>query len=180
MRKQLEKLANGIDRLNEAVGKGTAWLTVLLVLMVCYEVLSRQLGWVTTWVTELEWHLFSLIFLLGAGYAFKHDRHVRVDLFYMRFSRKDQALTDLIGNLLFLIPWCVAIVYTSYSYALESYRINENSPDPGGLPARYLIKFSILIGMLLLLLQGVSSTIRAALVLSGKTVDSAAEDNIQA
>lgn len=181
MLQQLEKIATGIDRLNEAVGKWTAWLTTLLVLMVCYEVLSRQLGWQTTWVTELEWHLFALIFLLGAGYAFKHDRHVRVDLFYMRFSKKDRALTDLIGNLVFLIPWCIVIMYTAYWYAYESFKINEGSPDPGGLPARYLIKFSIVIGMILLLLQSVSSTIRSVLTLKGQADTSTLdEDETQA
>jgi len=178
---RLEKLANWIDRINERVGRWTAWLTTLLVVMVCYEVLSRQLGRTTTWVTELEWHLFALIFLLGAGYAFKHDRHVRVDLFYMRYAKKDRALTDLIGNLVFLIPWCVVIIYTAFGYAFESFRTNEGSPDPGGLPARYVIKFFIVIGMLLLLLQGVSSTIRSWLTLRGRATPSSPDDqNIQA
>jgi TRAP-type mannitol/chloroaromatic compound transport system permease small subunit len=177
---RLENLANMIDRLNERVGRWTAWLTTLLVVMVCYEVLSRQLGWVTTWVTELEWHLFALIFLLGAGYAFKHDRHVRVDLFYTRYTEKDRALADFIGNVVFLIPWCIVIIYTAYWYAYESFKVNEGSPDPGGLPARYVIKFSIVIGMLLLLLQGISSTIRAWLTLRGRRAASESDDqNIQ-
>lgn len=155
------KLASGIDHLNEQVGRGVAWLTTVLVLLVCYEVLIGAFNESSNWVTELEWHLFSLIFLLGAGYAYKHDRHVRVDLFYTKFSAKDKALTDLIGNLLFLIPWCVVLIYFAFRYALESFRINEGSPDPGGLPARYVIKFAIVIGILLLLLQSIAELIKA-------------------
>lgn len=177
MLKQLEKLANVIDNINERVGQGTAWLTVLLVVLVSYEVVSRQLGSTQTWVTELEWHLFALIFLLGAGYAFKHDRHVRVDLFYMNFSQKDRALTDLIGNLIFLIPWALVIIYVSWFYAYESFKIGEGSPDPGGLDARYLIKFSIVLGMILLFLQGISGTIRSILTLRGHTIDDMSEEN---
>ena len=164
----MEQFAHAINRLNEVVGKCVAWLTVALVLLVCYEVLIGVFNQSSNWVTELEWHLFSLIFLLGAGYAFKHDRHVRVDLFYTRFAPKDKALTDLLGSLLFLLPWTIVLIYFSYFYALESFRIGEGSPDPGGLPARYWIKFSIVIGLFLLLLQGIAEVIQSFLVYRGK------------
>ena len=110
-------------------------------------------------MTELEWHLFALIFLLGAGFAFKHDKHVRVDLFYANYSPKDKALTNLLGNLILLIPWCIFIIYFSFGYAQTSFLENETSPDPGGLPARYVIKFSITIGFILLLLQAIGDSI---------------------
>ena len=118
------------------------------------------------WIVELEWHLFSLIFLLGAGFAFKHDRHVRVDLFYANFSEKDKAWTDLVGSVVFLIPWCILMMYFSFQYAYSSYVDGEGSPDPGGLPARYLIKFSIVVGIGLLLLQAIGKV--AEVILSGK------------
>ncbi len=161
---QFRRFADAIDWLNERVGRGVAWLTTLLVLLVCLEVLMGVFGKSANWLTELEWHFFALIFLLGAGYAFKHDRHVRVDLFYAKFAPKDKALTDLIGNVLFLIPWCMLVGYVSLFYAWDSFKIGEGSPDPGGLPARYIIKFSITIGIMLLLLQAISSTIRSLLV----------------
>ncbi len=104
---------------------------------------------------ELEWHLFGLIFLLGAGYAFRHDRHVRVDLFYAKFSAKDKALVNLFGGLILLIPWTAILIYVSFEYATIA--IGEGSPDPGGLPARYIIKFAITAGMVLLFLQGLAS-----------------------
>jgi TRAP-type mannitol/chloroaromatic compound transport system permease small subunit len=166
----LEKIAGAIDRLNETVGRLVAWLTTALVLLVMGDVILRYLfNTSKAWTIELEWHLFALIFLFGAGYALKHDRHVRVDLFYTRFSKRDKALVNLIGGLIFLIPWCLLILFSAWKYAMESFRIREMSPDPGGLPALYYIKFAIVIGIGLLLLQGISEVIRAYLTLSKTT-----------
>lgn len=168
----LKRTADLIDLLNEYVGRAVAWLTTLLVLLVCADVVSRYLFSTTkAWTIELEWHLFALIFLLGAGYALKHDRHVRVDLFYTRFSAREQALVDLIGGLIFLIPWCLLVIYASWHYAWESFMLGETSPDPGGLPARYAVKFAIVLGASLLLLQGIASIIRAYLVLQDPSTD---------
>ena len=164
----LNQFARTIDRLNERVGQGVSWLTTALMILVCFDVVTRYLFSSTeAWIMELEWHLFALIFLLGAGYALKHDRHVRVDLFYANFSAKDQALVNLVGSIVFLIPWCVLICYASWEYAMVSFRIGEISPDPGGLPARYLIKFAIPLGLFLLLLQGVSMLIDSILTYRG-------------
>jgi TRAP-type mannitol/chloroaromatic compound transport system permease small subunit len=173
----LKRIATFIDKLNEWVGRGVSWLTTLLVVLVCFDVITRYLMNDTqTWIMEMEWHLFALIFLFGAGYAFKHDRHVRVDLFYANFSARDKALVNLVGGILFLIPWCLVIIFVAIKYALISYKIGETSPDPGGLPARYLIKFSIALGMFFLLLQGVASVVDSALVLTGEAPDKSSEE----
>jgi len=81
---------------------------------------------------ELEWHIFALIFLLAAGFTLKHDKHVRVDLFYEKMNKKDKAWINVLGILLFLIPWCVLIIKTSFHYAYSSFEMGETSPDPGG------------------------------------------------
>lgn len=168
-RSGLRKISDGVGRLNEWVGRSVSWLTAGLVLLVCFDVITRYLlNDTQAWIVELEWHLFALIFLLGAGYAFKHDRHVRVDLFYAGFSKRDKALVNLVGGLFFLIPWCLLLMIVSGKYAWGSYLIGETSPDPGGMPARYLIKFSIALGMFLLLLQAIASVIDAVAVLSGE------------
>ena len=147
-----------IEEINEWIGKTVAWLTTLLVLLVCYDVISRRIFNVSqAWVMELEWHFFALIFLFGAGYTLKHDQHVRVDLFYAQFSKRDQAWINLIGHTLFLVPWCIMIIWVSLKYGMESWYINESSPDPGGLPARYLIKFAIPLGIVFLWLQSVAA-----------------------
>jgi len=116
----------------------------------------------------LEWHLFAFIFLIGAAYALKHDRHVRVDVFYANFTEKQQAWVNLIGTLLFLIPFCIIIIYTSIRFAANAYAIQEGSPDPGGLPARYIVKAAIPIGFILLLLQACSLLIKSMLTLTHK------------
>ncbi len=169
MEKGLRSIIKIIDAINERVGRSVAWLTLVLVLLVCGDVAMRYLFSTTAaWVMELEWHLFALIFILGAGYAFKHDRHVRVDLFYDQFSPRDKAWVNLSGAIVFLIPWCVLMIYVSFFYALGSFQIGEGSPNPGGLPYRFLIKGSITIGMLLLLLQALASVAQSILVLRGK------------
>lgn len=154
------KIVDLIDQFNERIGEGTSWLNLGLILLIIGDVITRQVGKSSVWVMELEWHIFALLFLLGAGYAYKHDRHVRVDLFYSRFSPRDQALINFWGNLLFLIPWCLVVIYAGWGYATDSLKIRETSPDPGGLPGRYLIKFSIVLGIGLLLLQAIADLIK--------------------
>lgn len=154
---------------NEWAGKMTSWLTLLLVLLVCLDVGKRYIfNDASVWGMELEWHLFAAIFLLGAGYAFKHDRHVRVDLFYANFSKRDKAWTNLVGGVVFLIPWCILIIIASFSYAKGSFVILEESPDPDGLPFRFIIKFTVTIGIGLLLLQGIANVAESVLVLIEK------------
>ncbi|MDX1666225.1 MAG: TRAP transporter small permease subunit [Saprospiraceae bacterium] len=168
MLKILDRISGRIDAINEWVGRTVSWLNTALVLLVCFDVITRYFFSETqAWIMELEWHFFALIFLLGAGYALKHDRHVRVDLFYANFSPRDKALVNFVGGLLFLIPWCGLLIYFSLSYANVSFAIGETSPDPGGLPARYVIKYAIALGMLLLFLQALAEVINAYLVLRG-------------
>ncbi|HFA51880.1 MAG TPA: TRAP transporter small permease subunit [Bacteroidetes bacterium] len=162
----LKNISKKINELNEWVGKTTAWLTAILMLIVCFDVIARKLfNFSRIWIMDIEWHLYAMIFLLAAGYALRHDRHVRVDLFYEKFTGKDKALTNFMGHLLFLVPWCLVVIYYSFGYAVESLRLNEGSPEPGGLPARYFIKFCISIGIGLLLLQAIAGLIDAGLAL---------------
>ena len=136
------------------IGEASALLNLILVLLICLDVLQRYvLNLTYNWVIELEWHLFGLIFLLGSAYTFQEDKHVRVDLFYNNFSEKKKAWVDTLGTIVLLIPWCIVAIMTSYNYASNSFYIKEGSPNPGGLPAMYLIKFCIVIGFILLLIQ---------------------------
>ena len=158
------------NTINEWVGRSVSWVTLLLVLLVCFDVGRRYiLNSASVWGMELEWHLYAAVFLLGAGYAFKHNRHVRVDLFYSKFSKRDKAWTNLIGGIIFLIPWCVLIILVSYTYAKGSFDIMEESPNPDGLPFRFIIKFTVTIGIGLLLLQALANVAESLLVLIGKS-----------
>lgn len=160
--KYIRRLAELIDSFNEATGYLVSWLTTLLVLVVSYDVVTRYLFRKSSVaVQELEWHLFAIIFLIGAGYTLKHDRHVRVDVIYAKLSEKKQAWVNLLGSLIFLIPFSILIIWTSKDFVVNSFLIKETSPDPGGLPARYILKASIPIGFFLLLLQGVSVAVKS-------------------
>lgn len=151
-----------IEKLNIWVGKSVAWLTTALVGLVCFDVIRRYLlRDSSAWIMELEWHLFAIIFLLGAAYTLQEDKHVRVDLFYEKFTSRDKAKVNFWGSVVFLIPWCLVLSWVSLKYAMNSFAILEGSPDPGGLPARYIIKFCIPLGMTLLLLQAVVIAIRS-------------------
>lgn len=164
-----QRFIGAIDGFSEWTGRATAWLVLALVLLIAYDVAMRYLfmsGSVA--LQELEWHLFALIFLLAAAYTFRHDAHVRVDIFYNspRFSARTRAWIDLLGGLFLLLPFCLLIIYCAWPFVLNSFGLHESSSDPGGLPARYLIKAAIPLGFALLLLQGIADILRQALILS--------------
>ena len=104
--------------------------------------------------------MFALLFLLGSAYALKEEKHVRVDVFYQRFSERKKAIVNLIGTLVFLLPWCYLVITTSSKFFSNSWYIKEGSAQPGGLPARYVIKGMIVVGFVLLALQGISLVVK--------------------
>jgi len=163
----LQQAAAWIERLSEFSGRMIAWLVLLLVLLISYDVAMRYLfqgGSVA--LQELEWHLFALIFLLGAANTLKHDGHVRVDVFYQnRMGKRGRAWVNLLGTLLFLIPFCSLVIVSAWPFVHDAWLFHESSPDPGGLPARWLLKAAIPIGFLLLLLQGLADAIHSLQIL---------------
>lgn len=162
----MEKVLRFFDYLNTRMGTFAGWLTTALVLLFTYDVLTRYFfNFTKVWVTEMEWHLYALIFLLGAAYTLKEDRHVRVDIWYSNQTEKRKALVNLIGGILFLVPWCWVVMYTSFDYAANSFQQNEGSPNPGGLPYRFIIKGAITVGFLLLLLQGFAQILKSILII---------------
>ena len=160
----LKTFMRWIDGLNEWIGRGVAWVTLALVLVIFVDVVMRYL-FNTSFVftQELEWHLFGFIFLIGAGFTLLHDGHVRVDIIYQRLGFKGQAWINLMGVIVFLIPGCLMIIITSFKFVLTSFLILEGSPDPGGIPFRFIVKGFIPAGFSLLLLQGLSLAIHSLL-----------------
>jgi TRAP-type mannitol/chloroaromatic compound transport system permease small subunit len=135
-----------------------------MVLIIGYDVFMRytfQIGSVA--LQELEWHLFAVVFLLGASYTLKHDAHVRVDIFYQskHMSEVKRAWVDLLGTLLFLFPFCILIIVSSWDFVANSFAIAEGSPDPGGLPYRFILKAAIPLGFVLLLIQGAAIVLKS-------------------
>ncbi|MEJ2106843.1 MAG: TRAP transporter small permease subunit [Acidiferrobacteraceae bacterium] len=165
---QLTDLAERIERLNEWIGRLMAWMVVLMAAIVVYDVSMRSIFHIgSVALQELEWHLFALVFLLGAAYTYRHDGHVRVEIFYQHFSLRRRAWVNLAGNLLFLLPLCVLVIASSWPFVHNSFLFHESSPDPGGLPFRFLIKSAIPFGFFLLLLQGLADSVRQLNILFG-------------
>ena len=164
----LKKLSAAIDSLNQWVGRGVAWVTLGLVLVVFVDVVMRYL-FNTSFVftQELEWHLFGFIFLIGAGYTLLHDGHVRVDIVYQRVGFKSRAWINLIGVIFFLIPGCIMVITTSWKFTINAFAIMEGSPDPGGIPFRFVLKGCLPVGFSLLLLQGISLGIHSLMQILG-------------
>ena len=154
-------MAAGIDSCNELMGRFVSWIVVFLVAIVFIDVVMRYAANTSfVFIQELEWHLFGFIFLMGAGYTLLYDQHVRVDIIYQKLSSKGRAWVNVLGCIFFLIPGSLLIIYTSWSFVLESFASMECSPNPGGIPFRFIIKACIPLGYVLFLLQGLSMLIR--------------------
>lgn len=166
------RLAYGIDRLNEYIGRGVYWLTLVMVLAGAFNAVVRYLdrytglGISSNLFIELQWYLFTVVFLVGSAYALKHNAHVRVDVFYDRLSVRGKAWINLLGTVLLLIPFCLLMLWTSWPAVQNSWALREMSPDPGGLP-RYPIKAVLPLAFVLLLVQGVSMLIKQVAILRG-------------
>jgi TRAP-type mannitol/chloroaromatic compound transport system permease small subunit len=168
----LRKFSGLVDGLNDRIGLVIRWMALLMVIVGAVSAVTRYFarsqGWTLnlTPATEMQWYLFSMIFLLGAAYGLNHDVHVRVDVMYERMSPKVQAWIDLCGTVLFLLPFSVLMLYVSYPAVSSSWSIRETSPDPGGLP-RWPIKMLILVSFGLLVLQGLSQLVKQIDVIRG-------------
>ena len=167
----LRKASNFLSQINEVVGRATAWLTAILMILMCYNVLQRYFfGNIIAWRTELEWHLFAAVFLLGAAYTMREDANVRVDVFYERMNPQKKAWVNILGTLIFVIPMCSLILFSSYDFVTYSYKIQEISNDPGGLPYRFAFKALLPIGYFLILIQSLAMLSRNIRILAGDTV----------
>ena len=165
----LDSFIRAVDRLSEMVGKVAMAFALLLVLVVMADVTMRYFLNVSySALREMEWHLYSALFLLGGAYTLRRDAHVRVDIFYQRFSERGQAVINVLGCLFMLFPGCWLLMETSVPFVAFSWNMHEISPDPGGLPYRWFLKALIPVGFGLMGLQGVSFLIKNILVLAGR------------
>ena len=167
------RLARAIDRLTGRIGRAASWLTVLTVLIAAGNALARYLGRLVgaslssnLWL-ELQWYLFSVVFLLAIAWAVERDAHVRVDVVSARLPPRARAWIDLLGHLLLLFPFTIALLWATLPSVRASWAVRERSPDPGGL-LRYPLKTVVPIALALLLLQGVSQVIKDLARLRGR------------
>ena len=172
----LLRLSGLIDALNERVGRLSYWLILVMVLVsagnasVRYAFDRSSNAWL-----EIQWYLFSAVFLLGAGYTLLHNQHVRIDVISGRLSKRARAWIDVLGTLFFLLPMAIAIMWMSWPVFVQAFELHEESSNAGGLivwPARLLVP----VGFLLLVLQGISEMIKRIAFLRGLIPDPSEKD----
>lgn len=122
----MSSFARFMDKVSIRVGHAASWMTLILVLVTMYDVIMRYIFKAgSIWIQESEWHLFAANFMLAASWTLLRNGHVRVDIFYVKFSTKTKAWIDLIGSILFLLPFCILIVYSSIPFVFDSWSMLE-------------------------------------------------------
>jgi TRAP-type mannitol/chloroaromatic compound transport system permease small subunit len=153
-------LSRAIDWLSERVGRSVFWLVLVAVLIsAANAVVRKAFNYSSNSFLEIQWYLFSVIFLFCSGYTLKHNEHVRIDIISGRLTPRARAWIDLLGTIFFLLPMAILIMYLSWPLFVDAYERNEVSTNAGGLiiwPARVMMP----IGFALLILQGVSELIK--------------------
>ncbi|MDA8125019.1 MAG: TRAP transporter small permease subunit [Deltaproteobacteria bacterium] len=170
------KVSGLIDALNERVGRIIKWLILAAVLLGAGNAIVRKtLHMGSSAFTEMQWYLFSAVFLLGAGYAFLKNVHVRIDVVSGRLSARGRSWVDILGILIFLIPFCGMLIDMSWPLALKAWQSGEMSQNAGGL-IRWPVYLLLPIGIALLLLQSLSELIKRIAFLRGLIPDPLAHD----
>jgi TRAP-type mannitol/chloroaromatic compound transport system permease small subunit len=174
--KQLLALSRAIDALNEHVGKLTYWLVLAAVLISTGNALVRYLLDTSSnaWL-EIQWYLFSAVFLFCAGYTLLHNQHVRIDIVSGMLSARTRTWIDIFGSLFFLLPMALTILWLSWPVFVDAYERHEVSTNAGGLlvwPGRLMVP----VGFLLLVLQGISELIKRIAFLRGLIPDPSEKD----
>lgn len=162
----LHALVRYIDAFTDRLGRWLAWLSLAMALLTALVVILRygfNLGSIAA--QEAVTYMHGSLFMLGAAYALQSGAHVRVDIFYRNFSPRARAWVNSLGGIVFLMPMCGFIFFSSLGYVAESWSIRETSPEPGGIPAVFLLKTVIPLMAASLFFQGLAETLRSALIL---------------
>lgn len=162
----VSSISKVIDLINRKVGEWISYLTFFMAAITFVIVVLRygfNIGWIA--MQESVVYLHAAVFLLGSAYTLQHDGHVRVDVFYRRFSEKRKAIVNLLGTLLLLLPVMTFITLVSWHFVIESWQTLESSMESGGLPFLYILKTFILLFSITMLLQGISEVIKQVLIL---------------
>lgn len=165
----LHRLSSNLDAISIKLGQSASLLLPVLVVTIVINVALRyifNLGLVE--LEEVQWHLNGIVVMLCLAYTFQQDEHVRVDVLRHRFSPKTLALIEIMGLLLLFFPFTILVAFHAWHIAAYSWELKEGSPMPSGLPARYLIKAVMALGISLLALQGVSILLKNIVILMTK------------
>ena len=161
-----------LDRFVIKVGKVAAWSNCLLIAAIIINVVMRYVfGKGQVWLEEMQWHLYALAVMIGLSYSHARNSPIRVDILHQRFSTRTRAFWEIVGMVLFLLPWIVVMVWMGSAFWTESWRVNEGSDSPLGLPWRWIIKAVIPISFTLLGLAVLSRFISSVADLMGDRED---------
>lgn len=157
----MQTLITKLDAAGDRFGSLVSWLSLALVLVTGLVVLLRYaFNWAPIALQESMTYLHASLFMLGAAYSLKHDKHVRVDVFYRNFDARRKALVNIGGTILLLFPTCLFSLIICWPYVADSWSILERSVEGNGLPFIYLLKTLLLIQPVLLMLQGIIEIMR--------------------
>lgn len=163
----LLKLSRGIDAVNAGIGKAATWLILVVVVISAGNAVMRySIDWSSNGLLEIQWYLFSAVFLLCAGYVLLRNEHIRIDVVAGHFSERTQNWIDVFGILVFLLPMAALILYLSWPVFMNAWTTGEGSPNPGGL-IRWPVRLLMPVGFLLLTLQAFSELIKRIAFLTG-------------
>ena len=167
----LLKLSSRIDAFTRWTGKRIAWLILLAVIISAVNAIIRKTFDTSSnsWL-ELQWVLFSIVFLLCAPWTLLDNEHIRIDIVSNTMSKKARNVIDVVGHVFFLAPICIVMIITGVPFFLRSFEINEQSGNAGGLP-QWPAKALIMIGFAFLLVQGISELIKRIAVMRGLIPD---------
>ena len=167
----MTRIVRFLESINDLVGSSIAWLTFIMVLATCLVVILRYIFNVgSIALQESVMYMHGIVFMLGIGYTLKHQGHVRVDIFYEKFSVKTKAIVDLLGTIIFLLPLGIFFLLGSLNYVSFAWSLTESSAQPGGLPGIFLLKTLIPLMAGLLIIQGLAEAGRSIiLILNEKT-----------
>ncbi|KAE8437872.1 MULTISPECIES: TRAP transporter small permease subunit [Halomonadaceae] len=175
---QLPAFIGALDRASEWFGRTLAWLIIIMMLIQFAIVLLRYMFSINSiFMQELVMYMHASVFMLAAAYTFRHDGHVRVDIFYRGMTPRRQALVNIVGILLLMIPVMLFVIASSYGYVANSWRIMETSSDYGGIPAVFALKTLIPVFAVLMILQGLIEVVRNGYVFTGRMTPPTADDN---
>lgn len=157
----LLKFADGVTAVNRALARGVSWLTLAMVLITFTIAFVRYaFGWGSIALQEAVIYMHAAVFMGAAAAGLALDSHVRVDIFYAQWSDARKALVNRLGHLLLLLPFSLFLLFASWTYVGEAWRLRESSSEPGGLPYLYLLKTQILVLGVQLALQAVAGALR--------------------
>ncbi len=166
----MEKLCDRLDAIIKKIGLSLAWVNCVLVVAIILNVVMRYgFGKGQVWLEELQWHLYSFACMFGVSYCYAIDSHIRVDIIQHNMARQTKRFWEMFGIVVFLSPWIISLFIDSIDYWLESWRVNERSDSPLGLPFRWIIKGVIPVSMFMLAVAAFSRFLRnLAEYISGK------------